>query len=307
MPLAAFEDLNQAQAEAGERLFVEPAQRRRRGGAAEGPRGHGHAPAVDLGLPGGLPPRRAGFRQPRREPGLAAGRRAPGQPRVAALPRPGGGAGLRAPRRGGPSQPSLPDRRGGGEGRFPGRAAGTGVHRSQPPLGHRLQVPARGGDHPPLVHRGERGAHRGGDPLRRPRAGLRGRAPPSPTPRCTTRTRSPARTCGSATSSSSAGRGRSSPKWWGRCRRCAPGPRRCGPCPPNAPSAAAPSRGAPARRWPAAPAASPAPPGCGSTWRISPGGAAWTSRAWATRPSTCCCARASSPTRPTCSRWARTT
>ena len=135
MPLAAFEEHEPGPGRGRGAPLRQPAQRRRRGGAPEGPRRHRHPAPVHLGLPGGLPPRRAGLRQPRGEPGLAAGRRVPGEPHVAALRRPGGGAGLRAPRRGGPPRPALPDRRGGGEGGLPGRAGASWASPPAAPAG----------------------------------------------------------------------------------------------------------------------------------------------------------------------------
>ena len=53
MPIAAFDDLNRRQAEAGRAALRESAQLGRRLAAPEGPGGDGRPGAVVLGLPGG--------------------------------------------------------------------------------------------------------------------------------------------------------------------------------------------------------------------------------------------------------------
>ena len=80
MPVAEFEAMNKRQADAGERLFVNPRELRRRRAASEGPEGHGHPPPVASG-----PTRSASWRACRRR---AAGRRRRRPPRWPSWPRP---------------------------------------------------------------------------------------------------------------------------------------------------------------------------------------------------------------------------
>ncbi len=90
--------------------------------------------------------------------------------------------------------------------------------------------------------RGQRRAHRPGDAVRVARAGRRRRGDGARWRRCTTRTRSGARACSSATPSWCAGPGTSSPRSSARWWRCATAPSASSSCRRTAPSAAPPLR-----------------------------------------------------------------
>ena len=145
----------------------QPAQRRRRLPAPEGPEGDRHARPRD-GLPRHRRPR--GLRADHAERGVrraggvgAAGLRA-GQ--GGADPR--GGRGADRPRgRAPPHDRRLRDRRPGRQGRRRVAPAAAGLDEPGAALGDRVQVPARGGQHPPEVDRGQRRPHRPGDAVRR--------------------------------------------------------------------------------------------------------------------------------------------
>ena len=81
----------------------------------------------------------------------------------------------------------------------------AGLRVARPALGDRLQVPRPAGHHEARGDRGLRRAHRRADAGGARDAGRRWAAPPCATRRCTTSTRSGARTCGSATPSSCSG------------------------------------------------------------------------------------------------------
>ena len=74
-----------------------------------------------------------------------------------------------------PSRRRARARRHRGQGRRGGGAAAAGVHLPRAPLGHRVQVPPRGGHHQAARHPRQRRTHRPGDPLRRDAAGQGGR------------------------------------------------------------------------------------------------------------------------------------
>ena len=166
MPIAEFEQLNAAQVEAGLRTYVNPRNTAAGLAAPEGRVHHRVAAAGLLELPAG--------------PGRAAGRpsrthhetlewlaraRVPRQPRDRAA---------RHPRRGlrplpalaaAPPRPRLRDRRRGGQGRRPGPAQRARLHGQGAPVGHRLQVPARGAhDRPCSTSRSRSGAPGGPRP-----------------------------------------------------------------------------------------------------------------------------------------------
>ena len=95
----------------------------------------------------------------------------------------------------------LPDRRPRHQGRRPRPARPARDAEQEPALGDRVQVRGRAGDHEgPRDHRPGR-QDRQADARRRPRPRRRSPARPSSGPPCTTPTRSPGRTCGSATRS----------------------------------------------------------------------------------------------------------
>ncbi len=95
-----------------------------------------------------------------------------------------------------PPRPRLRDRRGGGQGRRPRPPAPAGGHVPGAPVGHRLQVPARGADH----HAAAASPSPSAGPARPRPSPCWSRcswgAPPSRWPPCTTRTRCGPRTCG---------------------------------------------------------------------------------------------------------------
>ena len=104
------------------------------------------------------------------------------------------------PLAGAPPRPRLRDRRRGAEGRRAGPAARAGVHLQGAPVGHRLQVPARGAHHPAARHHGVDRPDRPGHAVRAARAGVRRRLHRRGRPPSTTRTRCGPRTSAPATS-----------------------------------------------------------------------------------------------------------
>ena len=117
--------------------------------------------------------------------------------------------------------PCLRDRRHGGQGRRPGPAPRAGRHVEGAPVGHRLQVPARGEDHPAQGDHGLDRPDRQGHALRHARAGRGGRRQGRRWPPCTTRTRCASRTSARATPWWCAGPATSSPRCGARCCPCA--------------------------------------------------------------------------------------
>ena len=191
-----------------------------------------------------------------------------------------------------PPRPRVSDRRRGHQGGPVGRAARGRLHGQEPALGHRLQVPAGGADDPPGRYRDQRRPHRGGHAVCGAGTGLRGRRH-----RHQRHPAQPGRGGPQGRPDRRHGRGppggRRDPRGGGSGGLVAHRRRaRCGRCPRSARSAATRSPAPRARRWPAAREASTARVGCGSTWPTSLAGAAWTSRASATRPSISCCPRA---------------
>ena len=75
------------------------------------------------------------------------------------------------PLRRGPARHAVRDRRRGDQDRPDRAAAPAGLDQPGAAVGHRLQVPARGGHHPAARHPGERRAHRPGHPVRGDGAG----------------------------------------------------------------------------------------------------------------------------------------
>ena len=144
-PLSAFEELNQRQGEAGLRLFANP---RNSGAGSLRQKDPKITASRDLrffayqlgAVEGGprVPPPLRDARLPR-----AAG--LPVNPEIRTRRRPGRGRRLLPALARAPPRPRLRDRRRGGEGRRPGPAGRAGVHVEVAPVGHRLQVPARGG------------------------------------------------------------------------------------------------------------------------------------------------------------------
>ena len=180
----------QAPGRAGRAALRQPAQLRRRRAAPEGPGRHGAAAAALLGLRARRGRRRSGTGQGRqivKRRGHMAGAHAdghsgatpqgrlPGEPRRPPHRRHDGrGGSMRGAGRA-PPQPRLRDRRRGHQGRRARAARSVRRHLTRPPLGHRLQVPARGAHDPAHRHHGLHRAHRPGHALRPARAGLRGR------------------------------------------------------------------------------------------------------------------------------------
>ncbi len=199
MPLASFEELNRRQEEAELRLFAEPAQRRGGRASPDRPGGHREPPARAVLLPAR---REEGWAAPAHAPpdaGVAPGPRVPGEPAHRAAR----GSRLRVPvlhaDGGAPALARLRDRRRGREGRQHRPARGDGRHEPRAAVGDRVQVPARREDDAPERHHGEHRAHRPRDARSRCSSRCSSAAPPSGSRPCTTRTRSRARTCGSAT------------------------------------------------------------------------------------------------------------
>ena len=144
----------------------QPAQRRRRLAAPEGPAGH-RLPRPRHGLPRhrrarGLRPGVA-VRGLRRPPGLGAQRLRPDQ----GAAQPGEGAGVhRRRRRAPPHDRPLRDRRRRDQGRRGRAPAPARLHLARAPLGDRVQVPTRGGQRQAPLDRGQHRSHRPGDAVR---------------------------------------------------------------------------------------------------------------------------------------------
>ena len=154
----------------GQAAVRQPAQLGRGLAAAEGPAGHRHPAAVahpawrrrDVRHRAGHPLRlvRAAARL-----GPAGERAVPGHRR------PGRGARVHRLLRRAPARPAVRDRRRRGQDRPAGPAAPAGCDQPGAALGDRVQVPARGGQHPAAGHPGERRPDRPGDPVRGHAAG----------------------------------------------------------------------------------------------------------------------------------------
>ena len=192
MPVKEFEAMNKRQAELGERLFVNPRNSAAGALRQKDPAVTAQRPlhfwAYALGVVDGTPapaPAKGGksssseviWPAPTQtgHPGAAAQGRLPGEPRRPPHRRHDGrGGSMRGAGRA-PPQPRLRDRRRGHQGRRARAARCVRRHLTRPPLGHRLQVPARGAHDPAHRHHGLHRAHRPGHALRPARAGLRGR------------------------------------------------------------------------------------------------------------------------------------
>ena len=113
-------------------------------------------PAATCGswLPAGRGGGRADVPPPLRDARVPRRRRPAGQPRDPDARRPGGRLRVLPALARPPPRPRLRDRRRGGEGRRPGPAGRAGVHVEVAPVGHRLQVPPRGGHHHAQGHHG---------------------------------------------------------------------------------------------------------------------------------------------------------
>ena len=174
----SFEELNRRQGEAGERLFANPRNAAAGQPAPEGPAHHRVAR-----------PRRSSRTSSACRRAARALRVAPRDARVAPRPR----AARERPTSSSsptldavvPSSASrcsssrhslrLRDRRRGREGRRPRAARRAGLHEQGAAVGDRVQVPARGEDHPAARHHGEHRPHRAGHAVRAARAGVRRR------------------------------------------------------------------------------------------------------------------------------------
>ena len=175
MPLAAFEELNRRQGDAGERLFANPRNAaagslRQKDPRVTASRDLGFY-AYQLGVQQGGPKLSShhetlDWLRELRPPGERARRGARRPRRGVRL--------LRADARESPLA-RLRDRRRGREGRRPRAAHRAGVHEQGAAVGDRLQVPARGEDHAAPQHHGEHRAHGAGHAVRAARAGVRRR------------------------------------------------------------------------------------------------------------------------------------
>ena len=177
MPLASFEELNQRQGEAGDRLFANARNAAAGSLRAEGRersprRATSRVFCYQLGAQGRRPA--AAHARARRstwlrelgfpvEPAHQGVRRSRGRLRVL---RGDGGE---------PALARLRDRRRRREGRRPRPTRGDGLHVTRAALGDRVQVPARGEDDDPPRHHGEHRPHRTRDAVRGARAGVRRR------------------------------------------------------------------------------------------------------------------------------------
>ena len=175
MPAAGFEALNERGARPAGRAVRQPAQRRGRQPAPEGPGDHRPAATCRSGLPA------------RRGRGRAAAsrrttRRWSSSPRSASRSTRRSAVSTDRRRRrllhalaGAPPRPRLRDRRRRRQGRRPRAARAARLHVARAALGDRLQVPARGAHDAAARHPGLDRPHRAGDAVRRARAGVRRR------------------------------------------------------------------------------------------------------------------------------------
>ena len=198
MPIAAFEDLNRRQAEADQRLFVNP-RNSAAGSLRQKDAGVTASPGpVLLGLPGRRAPSppadgadlaRGAGHLPRRHPRMAGAGRVPGQPRAPGGARARRGPGLLPPLGGAPPRPRLRDRRRGHQGRRPRPPAPSSAPPPGPPGG-----PSPTSSRPRSGPPGSRPSRSpSGGPARPPRSPCSSRcswaAPPWGWPPSTTRTR----------------------------------------------------------------------------------------------------------------------
>ena len=176
MPLAAFEELNRRQGDAGRAAVREPAQRRRGQPAPEGPARHRVARPRVLRVPARRAARVA--RRCRRTTRRSTWLRELGLPvneHIEQLDDLDAVYDFCERMLAQPPLARLRDRRRGREGRRPRAAHRAGVHEQGAALGDRVQVPARGEDHAAPRHHGEHRAHRAGHAVRAARAGVRRR------------------------------------------------------------------------------------------------------------------------------------
>ena len=155
----------------------QPAQRRRRLAAAEGPAGH-RDPAAARWSCHGIGGRAGASTSTRQSRGLRRAARvgAAGLATASAgRRRPRGGAGVHRPLRRAPPRRRARDRRRRRQGRRGLAAAPARVHLAGAAVGDRVQVPARGGQHQAARHPGQRRPHRPGHAVRRDGAGRRRR------------------------------------------------------------------------------------------------------------------------------------
>ena len=290
MPVAEFEAMNKRQADAGRAALRQPAQLGRRRAAPEGPGRHGARGRCTSG------PTRSAIVEGAAGEEHVAGGHADGHP---------GAAGARPASRSAPTPASVEGMtavvarcRELAELRHDLAYEIDGVvtkvdelalhqrarrHLAGAPLGHRLQVPARGAhDQARSTSWSPSGAP--GGPRPSPASSRSSSAArPSAWRRCTTRTRWRPRTCGRATSSSCARRATSSPRSSARCARapaCPSGASRSGSSRRRARPAASPSCACPARATPTAPTSTARRSGCSAS-RTTPRARPWTSRGWA--------------------------
>ena len=223
------------------------------------------------------------------------------------LPDLDGGAGVHRVLRRAPARRHPRDRRRGHQGRRGRPAEPARLHVARPALGDRLEVPARGGQHPAARHPRQRRPHRPRHAVRRHGADPGLRAPRSRWPRCTTSTRSSARASSSATWSCCARPATSSPRSSGRSSPCATAASASSSCPRSA-RRAAPSWRRPRRATPtsAAPTRGRAPRSCASGSRTSAAAGRSTSRCSAGRAPSPCSTPVCSSTKAGCSRSPRT-
>ena len=206
MPLASFEELNRRQGEAGDRLFANPRNAAAGSLRQKDPRGHRVARPRLLRVParraGGRPARCASHHETL---GVARATSAfPVNPHIEQLDDLDAVYAFCERMLEQPPLARLRDRRRGREGRRPRAARRARLHEHGAALGDRVQVPARGEDDAAPRHHGEHRPHRAGPRRSRSSSRCSSAAPPSGSPRCTTRTRSRARTCAPATPSSCA-------------------------------------------------------------------------------------------------------
>ena len=173
MALSAFAALNERQATAGLRPFVNP--RNAAAGALRRDPDHGQLRAVVVVVPARRDRGRPGLHDPRRDARLPGHPGVPDQPDHRGHRRPRRGAGLLPRPPAPPPRPRLRDRRRGHQGRRPGPAPAAGLHVQGAAVGDRLQVPARGAHDPARRHQGVDRADGPGHALRRPRARVRRR------------------------------------------------------------------------------------------------------------------------------------